>query len=106
MVELAKNPLAAMLAAQAFRGARVQRGPAPAFSGVKSDAFEALDEKNRMHVMAALHHRAKALKCSVADLGWAVSPQKDANGMHMVFVDRWEDIEKRAWLQKREQDRP
>lgn len=102
--ELARNPLAAMMAAQAFSGAKVHRGPVRKFAGLKSDAFDALDEQNRLHIEAALNHRAEALKCPVSDLGWAVSPQKDANGMHMVFVDRWEDIEKREWFRKKGQN--
>lgn len=100
--ELANNPLAMMLAAQAFNGARLHRGPMPTYAELKSDAFEMLDEQNRAHVAAVLEHRAKVLKCSVSDLGWAVSPRKDKHGMHMVFVDRWEAIEKRNWLRKKE----
>lgn len=99
--ELAKNPLAAMLAAKAFRGAKVHRGAPLSYSDLKSDSFDELDDLNRQHVEWALEDWARKHRCSVSDLAWALAPQKNAEGLHPVMIQRWEDIEKRDWFRRK-----
>jgi hypothetical protein len=96
--ELANNPMAAMLAAQAFAGSKFHRAK-PTYSPLKGDAFSLLSENDKAHVKYAVEHRAKALNCAVSDLAWAVSARR-TNGVCAVMVKKWEDIEREAFEAK------
>ncbi len=103
VLHLGRNPLAQLMMAQAFAGSRLHRGM-PRYHNSQGAEMDGLDDKNRAHVRYCLQRQAKILKCSVSDLAWAISPQVDKHGMHMVFVDKWENVEQRQWLQRKAQD--